>query len=88
MVRILELDPQGELRVPAEVLRQLPVTSQYQLEIQDGAVILRPIGAEPFWQAATSAERANRWRDWASQERPRGSGLPNEALHRDAIYGE
>ena len=88
MVRILELDPQGELHVPAEVLRQLSVTNQYQLEIQDGAVILRPMGTQPFWEVATSTERASRWRAWASQERPQGPGIPNQALHRDAIYDE
>lgn len=86
MVRILEIDSQGELRVPAEVLRQLSLTDQYRLEIQEGALILRPVTEQPFWRVATSEARAKRWLNWADQPRPQGAGLPDDALKRDAIY--
>ena len=88
MVRILEIDSQGELRVPAEVLRQLSLTDQYRLEIREGVLVLRPVTEQPFWQGATSKERAKRWLSWADLPRPRGIGLLDEALKRDAIYDE
>ncbi|MDB9526274.1 hypothetical protein PN498_09780 [Oscillatoria sp. CS-180] len=84
--KILEIDSQGELRVPAEVLRQLSFTHQYRLEIREGALILKPVREQPFWEVATPEERADRWLTWAEQPRPQGVGLPDEALTRDAIY--
>lgn len=86
MVRILEIDSQGELRVPAEVLRQLSLTDQYRLEIQEGALILRPVTEQPFWRVATAEARAKRWLSWADRPRPQGAGLPDDALKWDAIY--
>jgi hypothetical protein len=40
----------------------------------------------PFWATATPEERAQRFREWASQERPDTTVLPLEALSRESIY--
>jgi len=60
MVNILETDPQGELHIPAEVLQQLAATQQFQVEIHEGVLILRPVNSQPFWQVATPQEHASR----------------------------
>lgn len=39
-----------------------------------------------FWEKATPEERAQRFREWASQERPQSPVLPLEALSRESIY--
>ncbi len=86
MVNILELDPQGELRIPAEVLQQLAAAHQFQVEIHEDMLILRPVNSQPFWQVATPKERASRWQDWANQPRPPSPALTDQALRRDSIY--
>lgn len=40
----------------------------------------------PFWQSATSTERAQDFRDWSKQLPKTGLSLPDKAFNRDSIY--
>jgi hypothetical protein len=42
----------------------------------------------PFWQRATSAERAKEFGEWVSQLPKNSFSLPDEAFSRDNIYAE
>ena len=71
---------------------------QLEQDIKDGklealaqeAIALEssPNSAIPFWQRATSAERAREFRNWSNQLPRTGVSLPNEAFNRDRIYEE
>jgi hypothetical protein len=42
----------------------------------------------PFWQRATSGERARDFRTWISQLPKTGVSLPDEAFSRETIYND
>ena len=42
----------------------------------------------PFWQTATPAQRAAKWRESVAQSGTTSPNLPDWALRRESIYGE
>jgi hypothetical protein len=77
VIHILQVNQQGDLNVPAEVLGKVPVNRRYLLEVQGEVLILRP---------EAPSERAAQWRKWATEHQANSPGLPDEALSRDNIY--
>ena len=87
MSHVLEVDAQGTLHIPLELLGGVNAHTRYIVEIQAETVILRPekYRAEqpkPFWETATPEERAKAFREWASRERPPAPALSFEAMGR------
>jgi hypothetical protein len=83
---IVEVDEQGELRLPREVLGDLEPHTRFELEKQGDTIVLRPQKRLPFWATATPEERAAAFREWANRPRPPAPALPLEAIGRDTIY--
>jgi hypothetical protein len=86
MSEVLEVDAEGSLRLPAELLGNAKPHTRYVVDIQGDTLILRPEAARPFWATATPEERAEAFRRWAAVERPPAPDLPLEAISRDTIY--
>jgi hypothetical protein len=87
MTYILEISKQGSLQIPPEMLPPGQLYTRYQLEIEGETLILRPQKSEPFWMTSTPAQRAGRFRHWATHsKRPTRPPLPDEALTREALY--
>jgi hypothetical protein len=87
MIYTLEISEQGGLQIPSEMLPSGQTYSRYQLENEGETLILRPQKSEAFWMTASPAQRAARFRDWATQaKRPVAPPLPDEALSRESLY--
>ena len=87
MVFILETNQQGNLQIPTDILPQLKPHTRYQVEVQGETLILRPQAEQSFWNTAKPAQRATKFRDWATKtQRPSTPPLPDEALSRETIY--
>ena len=83
----LEINQQGSLQIPPDLLPQGSAYTHYQLEVEGETLILRPQKGPSFWTAATPAQRAARFREWARQtKRPPTPVIPDEALSRETIY--
>lgn len=85
MTEILEVDPQGVLHLPPEVLGHAKPRTRYVVESQGSILVLRPEKEPPFWQTAMPKERADAFRQWASSHET-GPGLSDETLRREHIY--
>ena len=90
MAQIVEVNEEGGLYLPSELLAQLLGNAQpharYVLKAQDGNLILiRFDQMQPFWATASPTERAKAFHDWAMSHKD-GPGLPDEALRRENIY--
>ena len=86
MNQIVEINEDGMLPLPAEVLEQVKPNRCFVIEVTDGTVILRPEpGARPLWATATPEERAKEIRQWVARHKG-GPGLPLEALSRESMY--
>ena len=84
---ILEIGEDGMLHVPGELLAGAKPHAQFELEVLGEVVVLRPTGtAQPFWQQATPAERAEAFWQWASTLPHGAPNLPAEALRRESLY--
>ena len=87
MIYVLEINQQGGLQIPPEILPQIKPHTRYQLEIDGETLILRPQKDQPFWAIATSAQRVAKFREWVTQtKRPTAPILADEALSRETIY--
>ena len=87
MIYTLEINDQGTLQIPSDLLPDIQPHTRYQLEIQGDTLILRPQKKQPFWQTATPAQRTAKFRAWVTKtKRPVAPTLPDEALSRDTIY--
>jgi hypothetical protein len=86
MAQIIEVDEQGALHLPAQMLGVRPHT-RYIVERQGNALILRPATEhkQPFSAAATPEARAARFKEWAESHTD-GPNLPDEALRRENMY--
>jgi hypothetical protein len=86
MKTILEADDKGALRLPAGLLPHAAPHRRYQVEAQQGRVVVSE-GEIPqaYWETASPAERAADLLKWASAHND-GPGLPDAAVGRDAIY--
>lgn len=86
MSEIVELDEQGAIQLPRDLLAVVKPRTRYVLEMQGETIVLRPVAELPFWQTATPQERAEAARQWAALERPSAPPIPDAALHRDQLY--
>ena len=87
MTYVLEIDQDGNLEIPSEILPEVTPHSRYHLEVLGDTLILRPQQSIPFWASATPTQRAARFRAWGQQTtRPRAPILSDEALSRETIY--
>jgi hypothetical protein len=82
---IVEVNEQGVLTLPPEVLPQVSPHKRFVLEVQGDVLVLRPERAEAFWVSASPERRAAAFRDWAAGHEE-GPGLPDEALRRENLY--
>ncbi len=86
MSQIVEVNEEGMLSLPAEVLERVKPHRRFVVEVSNSTLILRPEAkAQPFWATATPEERAEDLRQWVASHKD-GPGLPAEALSRDTIY--
>ncbi len=66
MSSIVEVDDQGAIQLPDELLAVVKPRTRFIVELQGATLILHPEGTQPFWRIASSAERAEMVRRWAS----------------------
>jgi hypothetical protein len=86
MKAVVELDDNGELRLPATMFPGAAPRARYRVEVQENQVVLWPEnGGALFWQKANPQERAADILQWAASHRD-GPGLPDEAVTRESIY--
>ena len=86
MKAMVELDDDGELRVPAAMLPDATPHARYQVEVRERHVIISPAnGNELFWQKAGPQERAADILQWAESHH-HGPGLSDQAIARESIY--
>ena len=86
MNQVIEINEEGGLSLPAEVLEQMKPHKRFVAQIVSGMLILRPENQPlPFWATATPEERAKDLRQWVASHKD-GPGLPLEALSRETIY--
>jgi len=86
MSQVVEINEEGVLALPAEVLEQVKSQRRFVVQFINGMLILRPEHKSlPFWATATPEERAEDLRQWVGSHKD-GPGLPDEALKRDTIY--
>ena len=87
MAHILEINHQGVLQIPSEMLPESRPHTRYQIEVQGETLILRPVQSQPLWQTASPEQRGARFRDWVTQtERPVSPPLSDEAISRESVY--
>jgi hypothetical protein len=87
MEQVVEVNEDGALYLPAELIGHAEPHTRFVVEPQGEALLLRPEAeSQPFWATATPMERVERFLEWANQERPEAPVLPLEALSRESIY--
>jgi hypothetical protein len=87
MVHILEINQQGVLQIPSEMLPESQPHTRYLLEVQCETLILRPQQYQAFWETASPEQRVTKFREWVTQtERPVSPALSDEAISRETIY--
>lgn len=87
MIYVLEINQQGVLQIPSDLLPYIKPHTRYTVEIQGETLILRPQPNEPFWQTATPEQRVAKFREWVTQtKRPVSPPLSDEAISRESIY--
>lgn len=86
MSHIVEINEEGVLTLPAEVLEQVKPYKRFMVEVHNGTLVLQPESKPlPFWATATPEERAEDLRQWVASHKG-GPGLPDEALSRETMY--
>jgi len=85
MSYILEVDPKGDLSIPAALIDQLSPGKRYFLEIQGETLILKPASVSLNKQPATPQERVDHLRAWAAQPRPGNPHITDEELRREHL---
>lgn len=86
MSYIIELNEEGALYLPAEVLTQVKPYRRFVLEVHNGTLLLRPETTEqPFWATATPEEWVQHFQQWVARHNT-GPNLPQEAVSRESIY--
>ena len=87
MSRILEVNDEGELTLPSDVLGLARPHTKYEVDANGVLVVLHAIGnQEPFWYVASSEEWIESFHLWMNQPRPPAPSLPDEAFGRESIY--
>jgi len=86
MEQVVEVNEDGALYLPAELIGYVEPHTRYRVEPQGEALLLRPeAGFQPFWMTATPEERVKRFEEWVSSHKD-GPNLPDEAISRESIY--
>ena len=86
MEQVVEVNEDGALYLPAELIGHAEPHTRYVVEPQGESFVLRPEGKpQPFWKTATPEERVKRFEEWVSSHKE-GPNLPDEALSRESIY--
>jgi hypothetical protein len=87
MIYVLEINQQGVLQIPANLLPHIQPHTRYQVEIQGETLILQPQKEQPCWEIATPAQRVAKFRQWVTRpHRPAAPPLADEAIARETIY--
>ena len=86
MSQIVEVDEQGAIQLPAELLTTVKPHTRFALERRGATLVLQPLASQPFWATATPEERAAAVRRWAALERPAAPPLSDMAVSREQIY--
>ena len=86
MSRIVEIDDQGAIQLPADLLAMVKPRSRFMLEIHGATLILHPAEEQPAWTTMSPAERAEAVRQWAALDRPPAPVLADEVLSREQMY--
>jgi hypothetical protein len=83
---MVEINSEGILHLPDEILQTLQPHTRFSVAVENGRVILSPVPSEqPFWATATPKERVERWHQWVQSHKD-SPNLPDEALRRENIY--
>lgn len=83
---IIEIDRDGTISLPTEILKAIAPNKRFIIEIQNKTLILHPESTSlPFWATATPQERAERLLKWSITHQE-GANLSDEALSRENIY--
>jgi len=86
MGQIVEVNDEGAIYLPAELLQQVRPHKRFVVQVVSGMLVLRPEDkALPFWATATPEEQAEDLRQWVASHKD-GPGLSDEALSRESIY--
>lgn len=86
MEQVVEVNEDGVLALPAELLHSAEPHTRYQVSVHGDTITIRPADAEkPFWMTATPQERADDFLEWV-RGLPPGPGLSDWAVSRDSIY--
>ena len=87
MSQVVELDEQGALLLPPDVLARVRPHTRFLVEVQGETLLLHP--EEPSTQTMLSpTAHAEAIRHWASLERPPYPILDDDALRREHLYDE
>jgi hypothetical protein len=89
MEHVIEVNEDGSISLPAEVVGDVAPRTRFVVERQNGKLILEPESASAFWEKLTPAERAADFRQWIAsirQREPAHPPLPDEALRRESMY--
>jgi len=86
MSQIVEVNEEGALYLPPELLAHAKPRTRYEVKVEGQTLILSPVAdTRPFWETATPEERAEAFRQWALSHKD-GPNLPDEALRRENMY--
>lgn len=86
MEQVIEVNEEGALYLPPELIGHFEPHTRFVVEPQGDSFMLRPEGkSQPFWMTATPEERAKRFDEWVASHKE-GPNLPDEALSRESIY--
>jgi hypothetical protein len=55
---IVEVNQDGALYLPTEILKAIAPHTRFAIELKDKTIILYPEQLQPFWATATPEERA------------------------------
>ena len=86
MEQVVEVNEDGALYLPAELIGHAEPHTHYVVDPQGEALLLRPeTESQPFWATATPEEWVKSFEEWVSSHKE-GPNLPDEALSRESIY--
>ena len=84
--RIVEVNEEGDLHLPSDVLEHVRPHTRYEANVQGDAIVLTPVAPHPpFWATASPQERAEDLTRWAAVHTD-GPGLPDEALRQEQFF--
>lgn len=85
MSTIVELDEQGAIRLPEDVIAALQPRARFVVEWQGVTLMLHPVG-RMFGVSTSPSDRVAAVRTWAALDRPAAPALADEALSREQMY--